>query len=249
MLRTPLYEPLLTSFLFANSSQEKYAKQKDKDSKGFIERIKLTQSKLIKYFDYLQESPYYAAAIFLHPIYRMKHLNLHWSIENSTKAIGLVREKWIVHRETQKKLEQDLQRRYDQERPQGNKDEKEPRQFNQILSLFTTEVLDEDDEFDVWLKQPALRLLDRTNKDTKKKEEEAFLFDVAKFWSDESQRSIFPYLSSFALEVYSTPAMSDGPEHLFSNGKRTMDWSRMSLGSDTLECTECIKSWVSFRKN
>jgi hAT family protein len=174
---------------------------------------------------------------------------LHWSIENSTKAISLVREKWIVHRETQKKLDQDLQREHDQEHPEVNKNKKKPRQFDQILSKFNTEVLDEDDEFSVWLKHPALKLSNRTNKDQKEKDKGAFLFNIAKFWSNESQRSMFPYLSSFALEVYSAPAMSDGPEHLFSNAKRTMDWSRLSLGSGLLEMTECIKSWVSFSKN
>src|ERR1051326_7166927 len=239
---------LFFSSLFANSFQETYNRQKDRDSKYFVERIKLAQSKLTKYFDYLLESPYYAAAVLLHPVYRTKHLDLHWTIENSTKAINLVREKWIIHRETQKKVDQNLQRRVNQEHARVTKVESKPRQFNQILSKFTSEVLNEDDEFNIWLKHPALKLSSRMN-DEREKNEEAFLFDVARFWSSESQRSMFPHLSTFALEVYSAPAMSDGPEHLFSNARRTMDWSRLSLGPDLLEMTECIKSWVSFNKN
>ena len=33
-------------------------------------------------------------------------------------------------------------------------------------------------------------------------------------------------------------------ERIFSSGRRTIAWDRMSLGSINIERTECLKSWL-----
>ena len=66
---------------------------------------------------------------------------------------------------------------------------------------------------------------------------------MSEFWSNSVQRKKFSYLLTFALKVYSISAISDTAKHLFSDSRRIIDWSRMSLGADTLKKTESIKSW------
>ena len=63
------------------------------------------------------------------------------------------------------------------------------------------------------------------------------------WWAQEQQQKRWPRLSAFAFEVLSIPAMSDDPERVFSGGRRTISWERMRLGVETVEKTECLKSW------
>ena len=60
----------------------------------------------------------------------------------------------------------------------------------------------------------------------------------------EQQRKRYPRLSTFAINILSIAAMSDEPERVFSGGRRTMRWDQMRLSVDTLEKTECKKSWA-----
>jgi len=47
-----------------------------------------------------------------------------------------------------------------------------------------------------------------------------------------------------AIDVLSIPAMSAEPERVFSGARRTISWERMQLGEETIEKTECLKSWM-----
>jgi hypothetical protein len=38
--------------------------------------------------------------------------------------------------------------------------------------------------------------------------------------------------------------MSADPERVFSGARRTISWEPMSLGVDTINTGECLKSWV-----
>lgn len=38
--------------------------------------------------------------------------------------------------------------------------------------------------------------------------------------------------------------MSDEPERVFSGARRTINWSRMQLGIEKIEKTQCLKSWL-----
>lgn len=65
--------------------------------------------------------------------------------------------------------------------------------------------------------------------------------DVLGWWTAEPQRTRWPDLSRFAIEVLSIPAMSDEPERIFSGARRTISWERASLKPDIVEATECSK--------
>ena len=47
-----------------------------------------------------------------------------------------------------------------------------------------------------------------------------------------------------AIDILSIPAMSAGPERVFSGARRTISWDRMQLGAASIEQGECLKSWI-----
>ena len=63
------------------------------------------------------------------------------------------------------------------------------------------------------------------------------------WWLEPSQQRVSPNLSRMAIELLSIPAMSAEPERLFSGAKLTISDQRASLQAQTIEATECLKSW------
>jgi hypothetical protein len=47
-----------------------------------------------------------------------------------------------------------------------------------------------------------------------------------------------------AIDILLIPAMSADPERVFSSAQQTISWERMSLGADTINMGECLKSWI-----
>jgi hypothetical protein len=47
-----------------------------------------------------------------------------------------------------------------------------------------------------------------------------------------------------AVDILSIPAMSADPKRVFSGARRAISWERMSLGADTINTGECLKSWI-----
>lgn len=64
------------------------------------------------------------------------------------------------------------------------------------------------------------------------------------WWLRDEQRERYPRLSKMAIDILSIPAMSADPERVFSGARRTISWERMSLGADTINMGECLKSWI-----
>lgn len=58
-----------------------------------------------------------------------------------------------------------------------------------------------------------------------------------------SKRSIWPQLAQMALDVYSTPAMSDEPERIFSQGGNLLQPRRQRLTGDAVQEILCLRSW------
>ena len=46
-----------------------------------------------------------------------------------------------------------------------------------------------------------------------------------------------------AIDIFSIPAMSSEPERVFSGAKNTLSDNRASMGMDTIQATQCLKSW------
>jgi hypothetical protein len=58
-----------------------------------------------------------------------------------------------------------------------------------------------------------------------------------------SKRSIWPQLTQMALDVYSTPAMSDSPEHVFSGTGTLLTPLRRTMTGEGVEQATCLRSW------
>jgi hypothetical protein len=68
--------------------------------------------------------------------------------------------------------------------------------------------------------------------------------DSRSWWLEPTQRRIYPNLSLMTIDILSIPAMSAEPERLFSGSKLTVTDIRNKLGVDSIEATECLKSWL-----
>jgi hypothetical protein len=72
--------------------------------------------------------------------------------------------------------------------------------------------------------------------------------NAIKWWSDPKQRRDFPNLSKMALDILSILAMATSSERLFSCAGLTVINRRNCLNIDTMEATECIKSWNKLKE-
>ena len=63
------------------------------------------------------------------------------------------------------------------------------------------------------------------------------------WWLDPLQQKLYPNLSKMAIDILSIPAMSAEPERLFSGAKLTITDQRNRMQPDTIEATQCLKSW------
>ena len=57
------------------------------------------------------------------------------------------------------------------------------------------------------------------------------------------QRERWPRLSLMAINILSIPPMSDEPERVFSDARRTVSWDRGQMEAETIEIRECLKHW------
>lgn len=58
-----------------------------------------------------------------------------------------------------------------------------------------------------------------------------------------AKRQQWPQLAQMAFDIYSTPAMSDEPERVFSIAGNTMNPRRRCLTSDAMQQLMCLRSW------
>jgi hypothetical protein len=111
-----------------------------------------------------------------------------------------------------------------------------PRKKN-LFSTWEEKTLDSpilDDEYEQYIKSPVVVL----NK------EDTDRFNPRAWWMEPTQLRLYPNLSKMALDLLSCPAMSAEVERLFSSCKITICDRRSSLGIDTVEAIECLKSWM-----
>ena len=66
---------------------------------------------------------------------------------------------------------------------------------------------------------------------------------VLEWWLKPKMSARYPLLSKMAIDIYSIPGMSSEPERVFSAAKHTVSDQRNSLGAETIELLECLKSW------
>lgn len=68
--------------------------------------------------------------------------------------------------------------------------------------------------------------------------------DPRSWWLEATQQKTYPALSIKALDILSIPAISAEPERLFSGAGITITDCRNKLGIESIQATECLKSWL-----
>jgi len=210
-------------------TQLKIAKEVGKD---FTTQVQNCCAKLLKYQEKIDSSPLYGCAMLLNPFQRTRHLEV---MTKSRKNIILagVRKTWKEYMESHKHLH----------RPSNISHE-------YISSLAETCLEQDLDDYEKMRRRVEIRVMPVRSED----ELEVFLKEkpynsihqqsALQWWFQESNRTRYPILSHLAIEILSIPAMSDEPERVFSGGRRTISWERMSIGATNVERTECLKSWL-----
>ena len=63
--------------------------------------------------------------------------------------------------------------------------------------------------------------------------------------ASEITANVFPIPTKLAINIFAIPPMSTEPERVFSCARRIISWDRTRLGSQMVEYSECLKSWIS----
>jgi hypothetical protein len=175
-------------------------------------------SKLDKYYSLTERSPVYIAALVLCPQSKWQYIEDNWPQE------------WIL--DSKAKLQAFWEEEYkstatvipSQIMESSNPTLNRFQEWKQKTQRSTLDI----DEYIKYLQAPVLP-------DVK---------DPRSWWLEATQRSTYPALSIMALDILSIPAMSAEPERLFSSAKITITDRRNQLGIESIEATECLKSWL-----
>jgi hypothetical protein len=186
----------------------------------FSPRVQRSWVAFDKYYLKTEDSPYYAAAIILHPSRRTGYLKHNWDKKWVRPAIQAVKKLWD--------------------------DFKNQVFIPSLAPPFEEATEDLDDDYDIFARNLANFPRPHSKDDLEEYiSEHATPIDKSalSWWLDSQQRKRWPRLSQFAINILSIPAMSAEPERVFSGARRTVSWERMQLGEGTIEMLECLKHW------
>lgn len=178
-------------------------------------------AKLQKYYEYTDQSPVYIAAIVLCPSSKREYFEQTWEAEWVTTGKEKMKEFW-----EEKYKSKAIVLPIKSATPiQG-----QPERENKFVAWRRKKasIQAELDEYTRYLQAPVL----------------SEIKDSRSWWLEPTQRQIYPNLSLMAIDILSIPAMSAEPERLFSGSKLTITDRRNKLGVDSIEATECLKSWL-----
>jgi hypothetical protein len=184
--------------------------------------IQLAWSKLNKYYEYLDNSPVYVAAVVLHPQFKWKWFKKAWK----------ERQEWIAQARI---AFNSLQVEYGT-LPLINCNQAPPPSRQEPPSSGLDS--DEDDEVVANIDQQFTEYLrDSSGRQQVNTPEKSPLG----YWL--AKQSIWPHLAAMALDIYSIPVMSDEPERVFSITGAAVNPRRRLLESQKIGQLMCLKAW------
>lgn len=194
------------------------------DSRSYL-RLSVTNGWTIlnKYYTKLEDSPLYAAAVFLHPRFGERFLTGQWQEDHMD---------WLVQAKVD--FEKYWRRHYLD--PDSEQNPSPP----------PSRPAPEGDSFDQWtasrvpLQGPVVSELERFQMIPREELEKCR--NPITWWA--ARQEAFPTLSKFALDVFAIPAMAADCERAFSLSKLTLTSQRLAMDADTLDYTQCLKNWI-----
>ena len=185
----------------------------------FSTNINAAWQKANYYYNLTDDTPIFRAAVFLHPRLKWRWFEKHWHEKREwiVDAKHVIQQLWSEYKD----------RRYE-DLPAATP------------GCNTTTIDDEDDE---WTSNDDSAYADQLSM----YENEPYTKTISAkdspitYWI--SKRDVWPQLAQMALDVYSTPAMSDEPERKFSMAGNLLTPRRRVLKSDGVEQMLCLRSW------
>jgi hypothetical protein len=170
-----------------------------------------------KYYQLIDQTGAYTAAILLHPSYRKSYLQTAWHKDWVSPGIERARAIWQQYKDNDNNTSQttDLSHMTQYER------------YCYEIQQRQQRVKGASDEFERFIIAPAITI------DT----------PALYWWLQQQQRTSYPQLSQMAIDTLSAVAMSAESERVFSAARRTIPWTRARLESKLIEQIECLKHW------
>jgi hypothetical protein len=181
----------------------------------FSHNVNAAWQKLDAYYTRTDDTSIYRAAVFLHPRLKWRWFEKQWATKPEwiAAARASVTSRWEGYKHT--------------EVDPGNTPVAAP-------------LLDEDDE---WSHDDYTATVDQLAMYESEPLPQGLTIkdSLIAYWV--SKRSIWPQLAQMALDVYSTPPMSDEPERVFSTTGNLMSARRRHLAGQSVEQMTCLRSW------
>jgi hypothetical protein len=200
--------------------------------------------KLRKYYELMDRSPVYAAAVFINPQHKWNYFDTHWADQPEwiTQAKESVEELWRTMYANPPEAESET----------GHEDglnsdlffptpRKEPSNFDQwVQRARQTNIRDEsDDEYEQYIKTDHFSNQQPGDANPRSQIKSV---DLCAFWA--RYERCYPSLARMAFDILSIPAMSAECERVFSSAKLLITDRRGRLKEDIIEASECSRSWI-----
>ena len=169
-----------------------------------------------KYYQRIDDTGIYAAAILLNPNLRKSYLDITWKKQWIATGLRRAKEIWNQY---------------------ASEEVAEEEEEGKILSGF------EQWRSDRLKKQRTGRASDEFNRFINAASD-TIAMPVLDWWQLPSQKEAYPRLHHMAIDVLSAPATAAEGERVFSHGRRVIPWTRAQLASATIEELMCLKHWL-----
>lgn len=176
-------------------------------------------AKLDKYCSLTDRSPVYIAAMILSPQWKWDYIENNWPSDWQAPCRKRMLDFWTKNYKSTAVTVP----------PQASELGNEVRNSFHKRALQKKGVVQDQDEYTKYLLAPTL----------------PEVTDERSWWLEPTQRESYPAFSTMALDVLSIPVMSAEPERLFSGAKITITDRRNRMGIESIEASECLKSWLS----
>jgi len=199
--------------------------------------------KLNKYYELLNNLPIYVAAVVLHPRMKWRYLEGQWSHQTNSKG----RNPWLKKAKT---AFHELSLQYhdkevdymDNNRPVLTSSPLKRRHMD--WDDWLEDTLSDDEEGGAVNGSISKSMEQQITEYNAEPRHKTLLIKVSPIDWWLGQRERWPQLSAMALDIYSTPAMSDEPERIFSATGAAVSPRRRLLKSETIRWIMCLKSWI-----
>lgn len=169
-----------------------------------------------KWYEAIDHTPVYAAAVLLHPYRRLAHLDHYWPKEWVAPALANARMLWLNEYHGRRSAPASPS-----PRPVSTSRAPSKFGFRPVVSQA------QDDEFEGFIRQDTLEVT-----------------SPLQWWSEPAQQRSYPNLYQMAVDILSIPSMSAESERVFSGTRRQITPDRARLSGIAIARAECLKSWI-----